>query len=477
MFHMSIRTSHVLPPAPIPSLARYVQLGGGEGLRNALAATPDEVIDTIEDAGIRGRGGAGFPAGRKWRGVWSGRTGHDALDVVVNAAEGEPGTFKDRALLRSNPYVVLEGALIAAHSLGARRLIVATKEAYTTELTAVERAIAELADAGWCDGVEVGVVRGPDQYLFGEETALLEVIEGEDPLPRQIPPYLYGLFATEPQLGWSAGADGGAGSNPALVNNVETYAHVALVLRHGQAWYRAMGTDESPGPTIVTVTGDVERAVVAEIELGHSLRSVIDELSGGVRPGRSVKAVLSGVSNPVLTDDALDAPFTYEGLATAGGGLGSAGLVVYDDTRNMVDVAHQVSRFLHVESCGQCNACKGGTFDITVALEQLVLDGGLSERASGRLRRALQTVTDGNRCYLPVQEQQLITSLLRRFPDDLDERLAGRPGDTDLVLPKLVDIVDGVAVVDAAVLTKQPDWTYSETPVRLGPRLLRETVA
>lgn len=472
---MSAQTFHALPASPVISLDAHVALDGGTGLRSALELGPEAVIDTIEQAGVRGRGGAGFPAGHKWRGVLAGAGHDDRVTVVVNAAEGEPGTFKDRALLRSNPYLVLEGALIAAHALHSDRIVIATKATYATELVRLEQAIGELDEAGWSTGVDISIVRGPDHYLFGEETALLEVIEGEDPLPRQIPPYQYGLFSVAPQLGWSAGAgDGGDGSNPSLVNNVETYAHVALVMRHGADWYRSMGSAGSPGPTIVTITGDVRRAVVAEVALGHTLGDLIDELTGGVRPGRRVKAVLSGVSNPVLTGGALDVPVTYETLAAAGGGLGSAGFIVYDDTRNMVDVAHQVSRFLHVESCGQCNSCKGGTLDITVALEQLVLDGGVSDRAARQLRRSLETVTDGGRCFLPQQEQRLITSLLLRFPDDLDERMSGVAGDPDLVLPKLVDLVDGVAVVDARMGHKRPDWTYTETPVRLGPRLVRE---
>jgi NADH:ubiquinone oxidoreductase subunit F (NADH-binding) len=473
---MTMQTFHALPASPVGSFGEHLERGGGHGLRHALQLGPESVIDAIDEAGVRGRGGAGFPTGRKWRGVLGGLAADDRVTVVINAAEGEPGTFKDRALLRSNPYLVLEGALIAAHAMRAERIVVATKAAYVAELVGLELAIRELADAGWADGIEISVVRGPDHYLFGEETALLEVIEGGDPTPRQIPPYLYGLFSVQPQLGWSAGEGDGGGSNPSLVNNVETYAHVALVMRHGADWYRSLGTADSPGPTIVTITGDVQRPVVAEIALGHPLADVIDELAGGVWPGRRVKAVLSGVSNEVLHGADVGVPVSYEGLSGAGGGLGSAGFIVYDDTRNMVDVAHQVSRFLHVESCGQCNSCKGGTFDITVALEQLVVDGGLSERAERRLRRSLETVTDGSRCFLPTQEQRLITSLLRRFPDDVDERLAGIPGDADVVLPKLVDLRDGVATVDYRMALKQPDWTYAETPVRLGPRVVRELV-
>jgi NADH:ubiquinone oxidoreductase subunit F (NADH-binding) len=477
---MTALTSHALPERPIVSVTDGIERGLGTGLAAALDAEPEDVIDLVDAAGVRGRGGAGFPTGRKWRGLLTSRADHDRVDVVVNAAEGEPGTFKDRALLRANPYLVLEGALIAAHCLTAQRVVIVTKAVYERELAAIERAVREIAETGWLAGVEVVIVRGPDHYLLGEESALLEVVEGEDPLPRHLPPYLYGLFSTAPQLGWSAGDDGSGtvppapGSNPSLVNNVETYAHVALVLRHGSEWYRSMGTEQSPGPSIVTVTGDVRRPRVAEVALGHPVGEVIEELSGGVREGRVVKGVLSGVSNPVLTADGLATPMTYEHLVAAGGGLGSCGFVVYDDSRNMVDVAHQVSRFLHVESCGQCNPCKTGTAAITVALEQLVHDGAISQRAERGLERSLQTVTDGSRCYLATQEQRLVTSLLQRFPADLERRLAGEPGDPDVVLPKIVDLVDGVLTVDDRHRLKQPDWTYAPTPVRLGPRVVRD---
>ncbi len=476
-----MRTHHALPPQPVEHLADALDVGVGRGLTAALETSASDVIDQVSAAGVRGRGGAGFPTGRKWRSLFDGRGEHDRIDVVVNAAEGEPGTFKDRSLLRSNPYLVIEGALIAAHVLSAPRIVIATKAIFERELAAVERAIGEIDAAGWLAGVEVVIARGPDHYLFGEESALLEVIEGGDPLPRQIPPYLYGLFSTAPQLGWSAGDDGDGtvppspGSNPSLVNNVETYAHVALVMRHGADWYRSMGTDESPGPTIVTITGDVQRPVVAEVELGHPLGSVIDELAGGVGEGRSVKAILSGVSNPVMTAEALTAPMTYEGLRAVGGGLGSAGFVVYDDRRNLVDVAYRASRFLHVESCGQCQPCKGGTANITVAVEQLTIDGAMSDRAERALERALRTVTDGSRCFLPQQERAVITSVFERFADDVAVRAGGAAGDPDVFFPKIVDLAaDGAVVLDEQHTRKQPDWTYADVPVRLGPRAVRD---
>jgi NADH:ubiquinone oxidoreductase subunit F (NADH-binding) len=467
------RTSYALPDAPITSLDDFIDGGGLTGLLAARSSDGAEVIDVVGAAGIRGRGGAGLPTGRKWRSLAESATAADRAFVVVNAAEGEPGTFKDRALLRANPYIVLEGALIAAHCIGAERVVVATKAKYGPELAALRRAIGELDAGGWTVGIDLLIVEGPDHYLFGEETALLEVIEGEDPLPRHLPPYHYGLFTTSPQLGWSAGTDDSPGgpseesSNPALVNNAETYAHAALVCRHGADWYRSLGTPESPGFSIVTLTGDVQRAVVAEVELGQPLDEVILELSGGAQTSRRIKAVLSGVSNPVLASDKIHTAIGYETLAAVGGGMGSAGFIIYDDRRNLVDVAYQVSRFLHVESCGQCNPCKTGTHDITAVLEHLVAGTGSPDETVATIERRMSTVTDAARCYLPTQERLVVASLLMADEADLAARLGSEAGDLDVPLPKLVDIANGVAELDPRADRKRPDWTYAESPVRL----------
>ena len=468
-------TNHALPDAPIESLAAFISTGGLQGLAHAVHIGAEETISLIEASGLRGRGGAGFPTGRKWRSIQGALGPTDAGYVVVNGAEGEPGTFKDRSLMRRNPYLVLEGALIAARTLAVERLVIATKARYQPELVSLRTAIAELDAAGHTTGIDIEVIEGPDHYLFGEETAMLEVIEGEDPLPRHLAPYDYGLFTTSPQLGWSGGDDRSPNgpavesANPALVNNVETYAHAALVCRHGADWYRSMGTAESPGPTIVTITGDVERAVVAEIELGATLRETIEILAGGPVAGRSVKAILSGVANPVLTADKLSTPITYEHLAAADGGLGSAGFIVYDDQRNMIDVAYQALRFLYVESCGQCNPCKTGTADIASGLEQLIAGTVDADSTLAVIARRLATITDASRCYLPTQAQRLLISLLQRFPQDLAERME-YTGDLDVPLPKLIDVIDGVAHHDHSHAQKRPDWTYAETPVRLVNR-------
>jgi NADH-quinone oxidoreductase subunit F len=246
-----------------------------------------------------------------------------------------------------------------------------------------------------------------------------------------------------------------------VVNNVETLANVPLILAHGPAWFRAVGTDASPGSILCTVSGDTARAGVAEIPLGTSLASALAHVGGGMPDGRRVKAVLSGVANPVLPGTRLDTPLTYEDMATAGTGLGAAGFLVFDDRRDMVRVAHAVSRFLYVESCGQCPACKFGTGEVTARLEQLVLEGG-SEADVETIAARLRQVTDGNRCYLGTEEQRTVGSILAAFPEDVALALTGVRTDPVDPVSKIVDIVDGQAILDERQARKQPDWTYGD---------------
>lgn len=456
---------YLLPDAPLGSIDEYVDArDGGAGIEAALALGSEGTIAEITAAGLRGRGGAGFPAGRKWESIRAG--GPEAGDryVVANGAEGEPGTFKDRALMARNPYQVLEGLQIAAQTVGAVHAFVGVKRSFTSQIGALERAAREMAERGLLGTVPVSIVTGPDEYLFGEETGLLEVVEGNDPLPREIPPYIAGLFATTPPVGWSAGAEVNeeiTGSNPTLVTNVETLANVPLILAKGASWYRSLGTAESPGVVIATVVEDVQRAGVAEVELGTPLSEVIVAISRGVRPGRRLKAVLSGVANPVLTAAEIDTPLAYESMAAVGSGLGACGFIVYDDTTDMVAVAQMMSRFLYVESCGQCPACKFGTGEVTAYLDHIA-EGSGTERDIELIGARLATVTDANRCYLGTQEQRVIASLLRAFPEDFVTHLEGGPPLTPVPVPKLVDIVDGVAIYDERQAHKRPDWTYDD---------------
>jgi NADH:ubiquinone oxidoreductase subunit F (NADH-binding) len=459
----------LLPPVPVTSVTAFRERAGGEGLARARGLGPGGTIQELRLSGLRGRGGAGFPTWRKWQsvldGLPSGAPG--ARFVVANGAEGEPGTFKDRAIMRADPYQVLEGVAIAALTLDAREAYVALKASFTAELDALERALTEMEAEGLIGDVPIRLVAGPEEYLYGEETGLLQVIEGDAPLPRLVPPYLQGLFADVPESGWSAGpretgraATTFEAANPTLVNNVETLAMVGHILREGPEWHRSMGTEASPGFVVCTVVGDVARAGVGEYELGTPLREVIDTLGGGVAPGRSVKAVLSGVANPVLTAAALDTPITYEDMEAAGSGLGSCGFIVYDDTTSVVELARVVSRFLFVESCGQCPACKLGAGAITDALDGL-LDGTGGEDALEVIMARLRTVTDGNRCYLPVEERLVVSSLLRAFPEEFAEAASGVVGrQRGLTIAKLVDVAGGRAVYDERQAGKRPDWTY-----------------
>lgn len=456
--------SRLLAEASIESLDAYVASGGGSGLAAAQQQSAQRTVEELTRAGLRGRGGAGFTTGVKWSSVLAG-PGRQRY-AVCNAAEGEPATFKDRTLLRLNPYLVLEGLLIAARTVDAVEAYIAIKASFVRERERLEGALAEMTAAGWVDR-PVHLIAGPEEYLFGEEKAMLEVIEGNEPLPRWLPPYLHGLFVTSPQLGWTAHEgepplEGPEDPHPTLVNNVETLANVAQILANGADWFRKVGTEASPGSVLSTVIGDVSRPGVFEIELGTPLRELLEQC-GAFDGGHSVKAVLSGVSNPVLTATQLDTALSYEAFEAVGSGLGAAGFVVYDDRTCMVEVTAMLSKFLHVESCGQCPPCKLGTRAITTSLDRIISGEGGDDEL-GVISRWLRTVTDGSRCYLPVEEQRLVSSMLRAFPEDFAAHLEhGRcPTQRTLPIPKIVDIRDGMVVYDERQARKRPDWTYAD---------------
>jgi NADH-quinone oxidoreductase subunit F len=455
--------ARVLPSEPITTLDGFFERGGHDALQRARQLGSDATIAELDRAGLRGRGGGGFPTGRKWRTV------RDAAGsrhyVVVNGAEGEPGTFKDRSIMRRDPYQIVAGAAIAAFTVDAHDVYIGVKASFGREFDAIERATRELASAGVLGDLDITIARGPDEYLFGEEKALLEVIEGNDPLPRVLPPFQHGLFATAPQMGWTAteaepGEARGDRANPTLVNNVETLAQVTWILAHGAEQFRTAGSESSPGTTVFTLCGDVAEPSVIELPLGTPLRVLIEEHAGGTASGRPVKMVCSGVANAVLAGDRLDTPADFESLAVAGAGLGSAGFIVYDDETCALAVARLFSRFLYVESCGQCPPCKLQSGEITDALERIERASDAAQLA--RIQRGLETVTDGNRCYLAVEEQQVVSSILRQFPEDIVAHEEGRCRlKHDLVVPKLVDFDGTRFVYDERQAHKRPDWTYA----------------
>ncbi len=459
-------TTFLLPAESITSLDAYLATDtGSRGVRRAQDLGSAGTIDEVVRSGLRGRGGGGFPTGQKWAGIAAQTGGRRYL--VCNGAEGEPGTFKDRALLRANPYQLVEGLVIAAFAVGAEEAFICVKASFEREIAGVTRAVQEFQAAGICTDCKITVVAGPDEYLFGEEKAMLEVIEGNEPLPRWLPPHLHGLFATAPQLGWQShdrqpGEMAGSGFNPTLVNNVETLSNIPHILVRGAAWFRSMGTAESPGTIVTTVVGDVIAPDVGEVEMGTSLRAVIDAVGSGVTPGRTVKAVFSGVANAVVMAVDLDVPVSYEGFQAIGSGMGSAGFIVYDDTTCMVDAAYRFSRFLSIESCGQCLPCKLGSSAITEHLERLETGVG-DDHDLTVIAGWLEHVTDGNRCYLAVEEQVMVAGILRAFPQEFAEHIELHrcPRPRRLPIPKLVDLADGRAVYDESFWRKRPDWTYA----------------
>ena len=431
------------------SFGEYEAAGGGRGLQTALATWPVAVIQEVAKSGLRGRGGAGFPTGEKWRAVRA--VGAGPRFAVCNAAEGEPATFKDRLLLRTNPYQVLEGLAIAAYAVGAERAYVGLKEAFRPEIEPLRRALGEMQDADALGGVPVEIVLGPDLYLFGEETGLEEVIEGRLPLPRVARPFMQGLFAKPPQ------------DNPTLVNNVETLANVPHILADGSDWLRATGTDRAPGTMLFTICGDVRREGVFELPLGSPLRSLVEELAGGTPESRVLKAIFPGASNTVILPEQLDASMDFDSMRQVGSGLGAGGFAVFDDSACIVQAAYRYSRFLYVESCGQCPACKFGTGEVTQALQRIEAGGG-SDRDLELILVQARGSTGGQKCALPTGESLLMQSLVQAFGDEFRSHI-GRscPLPRELPFHKIVDwdATAGRFAYDLAYTQRQPDWTYS----------------
>jgi NADH-quinone oxidoreductase subunit F len=431
------------------TLDDYIAVGGLLGLEKALGSSPEAVIDELTRSGLRGRGGGGFPTGAKWQTVRTSGTG--TRYAVCNAAEGEPATFKDRSLMLRNPYQVLEGLLIGAWAVGAKAAIIGLKETFADEAARVGKAIEEMHEVQGLAGVSLEMALGPDHYLLGEETGLLEVIENRPPLPRSARPFMLGLFG-------SASVE-----NPTLVNNAETLANVPPIVANGADWLRSAGTDTSPGTMLFTICGDVGREGVHELPMGTPLRHLVEDLGGGVAEGRTLKAIVPGASNTVIIQDQLDTPMDFDSMRASGTGLGSGGFAVFDETACIVKIALMYSRFLWVESCGQCPPCKLDSGEVTAHLERL--EEGKADRGDLDLMLArAQTVTDGQKCALPTGESLLMQSLFQTFGEEFAHHV-GRacPLPRDIQFPKIValDERSGRFSYDQAYRRKQADWTYA----------------
>lgn len=332
----------------------YLGHGGYEGARKALTQfEPDQLIEHVKGSGLRGRGGAGFPTGLKWSFVPKQSTKPKYL--VVNADESEPGTFKDRIILERDPHQLLEGILIAAHAIRARTAYCYIRgefvKGYKVMLKAIEEAYAKglLGDnvLGTGNRCDVTLHRGAGAYICGEETGLLSSLEGKRGLPKIKPPFpaVEGLFGC-----------------PTVVNNVETLACLPHILTRGSDWFKSMGPEKSPGPKLLCVSGHVERPGTYEVPMGINLKDLIYDCAGGIWKGRKLKAVIPGGSSAkILTAAEIDVSMDFDALMAKGTMLGSGGVIVMDETTDMVDALYNVLRFYHHESCGQCTPCREGT--------------------------------------------------------------------------------------------------------------------
>lgn len=462
-----------LSPAPLPSLPSYLNEGGGRGLDAARQIPSDALITTIEESGLQARGGAGKLCGSKWRMARSYADG--ALvppSFVVNAAEGEPGSFKDRAILYRNPYLVLEGALIGAHAIGANEVIIGLKRSHQKVRDRLSVAINEIDRQGWLDGIVVKVFAGPNEYLYGEETAMLEAMDGRPPFPRIAPPFRHGVHevvdhaegsapvgasATKVTLASPGSAEGGS---PTVVNNVETLANIPGIIVQGPEWFRSVGTASSPGSVVCTVTGATRRHGVGEVPMGTPLREVIDLIGGGPVAGRTIKAVIGGAATPLLTGDQLDTPVSNEGMANIGARLGCAAFIVFDDASDMAAVAEGVAHFLSTESCGLCVPCKEDGLALTKLFDRVRLSQA-TDQDRAAINDHLRTVEDGARCSLASQYPLVLQSILDKFGDEIDSHIrATVPAAEEMITASVVDIDGDRAVLDESHRDKMPDWTF-----------------
>ena len=349
----------------------YLQHQGYEGLRKALALAPEQVVDIVKASGLRGRGGAGFPTGMKWQFV--DKKSPNPKYIACNADESEPGTFKDHLLMERNPHLVLEGCAIACYAIGAKVAYIYIRGEFFHVQAVLERAIEEAYARGFLGKKVLGsgfdcdiyMHRGAGAYEAGEETALLESLEGKRAQPRNKPPFpaVVGLY-----------------NCPTAVNNVETLCNVPLILVNGAEWFAGLGPEKNGGPKLYCVSGHVKRPGVYEAAMDVTLRELIEDRAGGVRDGRRLKAVIPGGSSvPILLPDQLDTQASFDGVQKAGSLLGSAGIIVLDDTTCMVWPAENLLHFYRHESCGKCTPCREGTDWLLKILAKI-------ERGEGELR-------------------------------------------------------------------------------------------
>lgn len=400
--HYLLRNRDILG---IESLEIYRQHQGYEGLHRAVSMNRETVIEEVQNSGLRGRGGAGFPTGKKWSFL---DQNQPKRYIVVNADEAEPGTFKDRELVEHNPHQVIEGTLIAAYALNVTKAFIFVRGELLAGYEALLRARNEAQMASYIGSrvfgsdlsISLGIYRSAGAYICGEETALLESLEGHRGQPRIKPPFP---------------AQVGLYSQPTVVNNAETVANLPQILIHGAKWYRHYGTSESPGLKIFSVSGRIKRPDNYELPLATPLNTLLYEYAGGPLPGRQIRAVIPGGSSvPLLVPASFSVPLDYESLAREGSMLGSGGVMVLDDGVCIVAAAARLLKFYRGESCGKCTPCREGTYWLAAILERI--ESGLGTLADLEL---LPDIADnvGGKCLCPLGDASLpfMLSAMKHF--------------------------------------------------------------
>ncbi len=395
------------------TLEVYQRRGGYEALRKALQMEPEEVLSDIMDSGIRGRGGAGFQMGKK-----ASFLPHGDMDkyLVCNADESEPGTFKDRELMQKSPHMLIEGIIIASYAAEINRAFIYIRGEYELQADILEAAIAEAEAAGFLGerilgsphSLKLVLHRGAGAYICGEETGLLDSLEGKRGNQRLKPPFpaIEGLY-----------------HGPTLINNVETLATVPHIIRMGGKEYAKIGTETSTGTKLVSVSGDVQRPGNYEIELGVPSREIIYGLAGGPPEGREVKFWFPGGSSaPVLTKDDLDLPYDFDSMAKAGSMLGSGAIIVIDDSHSVLEVALKVAKFYAHESCGKCVPCREGT-NWTVKMLQRIESGEATPMDLDIMASVQEQIIGNCLCVLGDAMAMPIGSMVEKFRAELEAEI------------------------------------------------------
>jgi NADH-quinone oxidoreductase subunit F len=404
---------HIDEPS-LHEIGTYERLGGYRALRKALGEMePEKVLEELEDSGLRGRGGAGFSMGKKASFIPKG-----AMDkyLCCNADESEPGTFKDRLLMQKNPHLLIEGCVIGSIAAGANKGFIFIRGEYAHQADILDRAVAEAYERGYLGerildsdhSFSLVVHRGQGAYICGEETALLDALEGKRGNPRLKPPFP---------------ANQGLYQGPTLINNVETLCCTPLIIERGADWFRSMGTEQSTGTKIVSVSGNVQRPGNFEVELGIPARELVYDLAGGPPEGRKVKCWFPGGSSaPVLLEEHLDLPFTYEDMAQAGSMLGTASIIVVDDSVPLVGLALRLAEFYRHESCGKCVPCREGTNWTVKTLERI--DSGEATPMDLEIMAQVQENIIGNcLCVLGDSMAMPIGSMIKHFKEEFEQHI------------------------------------------------------